>query len=296
MRPHALRTIVVLAALAALMALPVSAQQGVEVSQESVQGRPVFDAGAGPAYYVWSDGEGFHVHWGGRGGTWSFRGEVTTDGTITSLKREDWELDDLIRRTNNAISWEAQTSGATDGFAFTTSQSADWVQFTLYVDGRLIPPAQIFIGTRGMRPAGNPFVLRVRGGFSRDRWPAVYRGQPRTPPTFNAAYFVWVDDDVWRVRWASRGARELSGLVSTDGRFSGFRKVELEGEDAVARAERLIGWETRTRGGMDGIDFRTSGERLNFTLLIDGVAASPSQIYLGASGAHPPRNPWRVTR
>jgi hypothetical protein len=296
MRLHALRSIMVLAALAGLAALPASAQQGANVPEESVQGRPGFDATAGPAYYVWSDREGVHVHWGGRGGAWAFRGEVATDGTITSLKREDWEPDDFIRQTNTTISWDARTSGATDGFAFTTSQSAGWIQFTLYVDGRLISPAQIFIGNRGFGPGGNPFVLRVRGGFSRDRWPAAYRGQPRMPGAFGAAYFIWVDDDVWHIRWIGRGVRDLSGLVSTDGRFTDFRKVELESDDAVARDQRLIGWESRGRGGMDGIDFRTSGERLTFTLLADGAAVSPSRIYLGSGGTHPPGNPWRMTR
>jgi hypothetical protein len=287
---------VVLAALAVLVALPASAQQGADVPEVNTQGRPTVEGGFGPTYYLWSDHEGYHVHWTGRSGGRSFRGEVQTDGTITLFKRESFERDDYIRRTNNTIYWDAETGGGNDGFVFQVSRSADWVRFVLYADGRLVPASRIFIGNRGFNPPGNPFVFRIRGGFTRDRWPAVYRGQPPIPSIFNAAYFVWVDDDVWRVRWVSRGARELSGLVSTDGRFSGFRKVELERDDAVANDERLIGWQTRTRGGMDGIDFRTSGERLTFTLLVDGVPVNPSQIYLGASGAHPPRNPWRVTR
>lgn len=299
MRRQSLRTAVAVAALAVLAVLPAHAQQGPVVPNEGIGGRPVFERGGwGPAYYVWSDQEGFHVHWSARGDTRQFRGEVSTDGTITQLRSEDFEPEDSIRRTTNSIYWEAQASTGSDGFVFTVSRSADWIRFSLYAEGRLVSPQQIFIGSRGSNPSGNPFVFRLRGGeVFRDRWPAAYRGQPPMASQFIAGYFIWVEDDVWHVRWASRGGnRELSGLIATEGSFQDVRTVQLERDDAVARDQRLLAWESRSRGGVDGIDFRTTGERLNFTLLIDGVPANPSQIFIGASGAHPARNPWRVTR
>jgi hypothetical protein len=300
MRGHSTRTMLAVAAMAILTVLPAHAQQGPIVSDEGAAGRPSLDSGWGPAYFIWSDQEGIHVRWSAREDeVRRFRGEIATDGTIASVRDEGLEPEDNVRRTGNTVSWEAIASTGYDGFVVALARSANWIRFSLQIDGRMAPAGQIFVGQRGFNPPGNPFTLRLGGEASRDRWPAAYRGQPPVPSQFGPAYFVWVEDDTWHVRWITRGGgRELSGLVSTDGRFNDFRRVQLEEGDLVARDQRLIGWEARGTGGsrLDGLDFRTTGERLSFTLLIDGNPVSPSQIFLGSRGTHPPRNPWKVTR
>jgi hypothetical protein len=135
------------------------------------------------------------------------------------------------------------------------------------------------------------------------------RGQPRLGALPNVGYAVWFDNGEWHLRWTStRFGRAASGLISTDGRFGDVRRVRLEEGDLVARHDSLIAWETRTggrgaydgrddgRAEIDGIAFRTNGERLTFTLLVDGTPVQPSLIYLGASGMRPQRNPFTISR
>ncbi|MDR7523378.1 MAG: hypothetical protein QN168_13045 [Armatimonadota bacterium] len=298
------RTSGILTALLAaglLTAFPASAQPettvapggGPTLAPDAIQGRPSFEAGWAPAYFLWRDHEGIHLHWAAVGALRTFSGEITTEGIITGLRREGREDSDL-RRTARTISWEAFTSGR-DGFVFTVAPPGGWIRFALRVEGRLLAPERIFIGNRGVHPAGNPFAIRLGEAF-RDRWPAVYWGRPSLVGAA-AGYFIWFEEDGWHIRWLARGwARELSGLISTDGRFQEVRRVRLEDDDLVARDRSLIAWEARSSGGADGLDFQTTGFRLTFTLLVDGAPAGLGQIFLGARGAHPPQNPVRVGR
>jgi hypothetical protein len=297
--------------LALFATLPVQAQQepsqqapilvqqvqgGPNVSVSGAQGQPAHSITQRPAYFIWYDREGFHVQWSARSSnTRQFRGEIATDGTISEFRGDQLENDDSVRRARNSITWEATAADGVDGFVFSVDNSADWLRFTLMLDGRLIIPQQIFIGTRGFNPGGNPFVFQLReAGGGRDRWPGAYRGQPRTQGT---GYYVWVDDDIWHVRWNGLGlGRDVSGLISTDGQFSNFRRVEFEQGDQVAQNSRLIAWQTTNTDRTDGIDFRTSGNQLNFTLLVDGDSVNVGQIFIGANGGHPARNPFRVRR
>lgn len=303
MRLRLIPITILLFGMTALAVMPVRAQQDASSSGASMRGAPSIEIARIPGYSIWSDEDGFHVRWTSRGGPHRFTGDVATDGTITQFRRASPERGDAIRRVGNAIIWDAHTAGGPDGFDFALARGPDWMRFSLLTDGYLAPTDQIFIGGRGIHPAGNPFVLRFNEGFV-DRWPAYVIGQPELRPGAfpGPGYIVWYDERGWHMRWTTRGwAREASGLVSTDGRFHEFRRVRLEGGDLVARDESLIGWESRGPGNwgsgdVDGIDFRTNGDRLSFTLLIDGVPAPPSQIFLGAGGAHPQRNPFRVTR
>jgi hypothetical protein len=310
MRTYSAGLIGILITLALLITLPVQAQQepvlgqivvpqvpaGSDVPVSGAQGQPSLQITQRPAYFIWLNRETVYVQWSGRGPTTrQFRGEIVTDGVVTDFREDQLESDDYIRRGRNAISWEARAGEGVDGFVFEVGGSADWARFTLMLDGALISTQQIFIGNRGAHPRANPFVFRFReSGGGQDRWPGAYRGQPRTQ---GSGYFVWVDDDVWHVRWIGRGTRrEASGLIATDGRFSGFRRVQLEQDDQIAQNAKLIAWQAISLDRVDGVDFRTSGDQLTFTLLIDGDPVSPSQIFIGANGGHPARNPFRVRR
>lgn len=294
MRLPTVRPLGVFAVLVALTAGHVHAQQD-SAAPEVLHGTPpAFEYAVGPAYYIWSGADGVHVRWVARGPARSFSGEVASDGAI-HIRQSSLDPNEIRRVAGNRVIWTAFSRGRPDGFDILLSESADWARFTLMIDGRLASTEQIFLGGRPIRPGGNPFMLRFREGF-RDRWPRAYHGQPNQL-TGGSGFFLWHEDDVWNIRWIMRGwEREVSGLISTDGRFHDVRKVRFEHDDHLARDQNLIAWEARNTGGLDGLAFRATGERLTFTLLTGGVPAHPVEIFLGSRGAHPSRNPVRVNR
>jgi hypothetical protein len=287
--------LVVLVSLVALAAGHAYAQQELSPAPDSLRGTPpAFDYAVGPAYYIWSSADGFHVRWIARGPARFFTGEVASDGAI-QVRRIHLKPNEIRRIADNRVIWTANSRGGPEGFDILLSESADWARFTLMIDGRLASTEQIFLGGRANHPGGNPFILRFREGL-RDRWPRAYRGQPYQV-TGGSGFFLWHEGDVWNVRWIMQGwGREVSGLISTDGRFHDVRTVRFEHDDHLARDQNLIAWEARSTGGLDGLAFRTTGERLTFTLLTGGVPAHPAEIFLGSSGTHPSRNPIRVNR
>jgi hypothetical protein len=265
-----------------------------------------------------------------------FYGEVTTtQGAIVNFRPVYPERGGIFQRRANAIGWDIVNAGGGEGFDFALA-AADTIRFSLTIDSRQATRNEIFLGRRGLHPADNPFALRIGapvgvvppnpepgpigvvppnpgpgpivvvppnpgpGPYPFDRWPAYVRGQPRVNFVNSPGYLVWLDDGRWHLRWTMRRwGRSASGLVSTDGRFNDVRRVSFEEGDLIARHESLIAWEARAEGRsaeIDGIDFRTNGDRLTFTLLVDGTPVSPSLIFLGAGATRPARNPFTITR
>ncbi|MDR7542985.1 MAG: hypothetical protein QN120_01895 [Armatimonadota bacterium] len=278
-------------ALAALTALPAGAQSEPGLPRGSAIGAPSTSLWAREGYFIWADGDRFHVRWTAIAVHRLFSGEIISDGGIRALILVGAETGEVLRRGGNTVTWRARTVG-TEGFDFTLAESSGWVRFALSMDGRLASPGAIFIGHRGTHPPDNPFFVFVSetGGGG---WPPHHRGQP---PFFGFGYYIWHDGDEWHIRWQGRGWGRLSGLVSTDGRFHEVGRVRLEGDDLLARGRGLIAWEASASGDADGVDFRTTGRRLHFTLLVNGAPISPNLIFIGAGGTHPGANPYTVTR
>jgi hypothetical protein len=285
-------TVMIAGALAVASAPPAGAQSEPGLPRGSALGTPSFGPGAPEGYVIWADADRFHVRWTAVAVRRLFTGEITADGGIRALIPVGVETGEVFRRGPDTVVWRARTVG-TEGFDFSLAESSGWVRFALSIDGRLASPDAIFVGRRGAHPPGNPFLVFVTetgaGG-----WPVNHRGQP---PFFGSGYYVWHDGEEWHVRWQGRGwGGALSGLVSTDGRFQGVQRVRLEEDDLIARGRGLIAWETRGGGDADGVDFRTTGRQLRFTLLLHGAPISPSLIFIGAGGIHPGANPYTVTR
>lgn len=112
-------------------------------------------------------------------------------------------------------------------------------------------------------------------------------------------YFVWRDGDVWRVRSkTSEKAHRFGGSVLVRG--GKVKTVAAAGMEGIRRrhparfdAGRLSGdrtridFDLRTKGGIDGFDFRVEGSAaaIEFDLRIDGTAI-PGRVQIGATG-HP---------
>jgi hypothetical protein len=286
----------VLVALALLGIGPAEAQTGEQIELGSTQGEPqTFGRDAG--YFIWADGDTFHVRWRSGARLRSFSGDISTDGAVRDLKRVDLDPGDVTRRGDSTIVWSARTRGGYEGFSFELSRRADWVRFQLLIDGRLARPDEIHLGRGRARVGSNPFVLRLREASRPDDWSRGLAGRPRFYGD-RPGYYVWQDRDGFHVHWTMGGSsRRASGLITTDGRFFDAEAVRFEPhEDAMASDARLIAWETVTADGVDGVRFRVGGSRLTFTLLIDGALASVGRVYLGAGGDSPPRNPFTISR
>src|SRR5262245_47318923 len=73
--------------VAAIAAGPVSAAEAWRFD-----GRPEFQAGSDRGYFVWRDGDSWHVRWTTQGAERRFTGSVTAEGgDLRSLKRIDVE-------------------------------------------------------------------------------------------------------------------------------------------------------------------------------------------------------------
>ncbi|MDR7555308.1 MAG: hypothetical protein QN157_06835 [Armatimonadota bacterium] len=243
-------------------------------------------------YSIWIEGDVVRVRWSSRGASRLFSGDATADRALLDVRAVGLEPGDVVRRVGNTVTWLARARGGVDGVDLLAARATRWVRFTLLIDGRLATRDEIVLGRGLRRPPGNPFVLSLAPDFGRDRWPPIVRGRPGT--VLGVGYLIWLDDDLWQVRWVGAG-REAAGLVTTDGRFHEVRRERLEGDDRMARGGSLVAWAARGYD-LDGVAFRTDGSRLTFTLLLDGALAAPHQIWLGARGAHPPRNPFTVGR
>jgi hypothetical protein len=292
---HLLWGMVALSLAAALIAAPAGAQ-GMGPDQPEVRGAPTrIDPGALTGYLIWMDGETVAVRWTARA-SHRFTGEVTVDAPIAWVRGTNLERGDIVRRADYGVSWDATASGGMDGFDFAT-RGATTLRLVFYIDGRLARRDQIFLGRGLQHPGGNPFALRLGGGAGFDRWPSYVHGQPYG--FGGPGYYIWVDErGWWQMRWVTRGwGREASGLVTTDGRLTDVRRIGLEEGDSFARDDSLIAWETRGRfRDQDGFMFRAQGNRLTFTLLIDGMPAGPGQIFIGSGGVRPSHNPFRLGR
>lgn len=133
-----------------------------------------FDPGDTMGYFIWRDRAGFHL-WvttydnderpGGlnRDEERHFMGMITTDGEFTHVDLDQEEGNDRvkIRRDDQKIGFDLTTQGQADGLNFRV-RGADWIKFTLYIDGEPAESKRIFVGEDNYHPEDNSFVLRNR--------------------------------------------------------------------------------------------------------------------------------------
>jgi hypothetical protein len=160
-------------------------------------GRPTFKEGSDRAYFVWSDGNDWHVRWTTLGQTQTFTGTVRAlGGEIKDLKRIDVDAElKVVRpgrparvvrgpagrlrvapgrgavvtsRTNDHITqvddqlirWNTRTDDDIDGIDFEVDDVRT-LTFDLKINGDS-RPLSVDVGRNNVHPADNPFVVRIR--------------------------------------------------------------------------------------------------------------------------------------
>lgn len=136
----------------------------------------------------------------------------------------------------------------------------------------------------GQPPSGQPMI-----------WAGQANGQPAIQTTTTPTYYIWFDQNGWHVRWSSIGPNLFSGQLTTNGQFTDVRSDGRLGKWVTTQGDRLP-FLSGIVGGIDGFDFKTTGDTLTFSLLVNQRMVSPSQVVLGSAGARASAMPFTLTR
>lgn len=160
-------------------------------------GRPVFAEGVDQGYYVWRDGDSWHLRWTTKGIMRSFSGAVTAEGgELKSLKRIDVESETKVlypgrtRRVvvgprgrvravggrpavvetrvqdkiehdgKDRIVFSTKTNDDIDGFDFKVGDKVTGLRFVLEIDGQPRPNF-VEVGRNNQKVPGLPLVVRL---------------------------------------------------------------------------------------------------------------------------------------
>jgi hypothetical protein len=162
-------------------------------------GKPSFKAGDGRSYYVWRDGNTWHLRWTTFGETHLFSGSVVAEGgEISSLKRIDLETerrviapgraphvvvgprgrvrgvtggrpavvetgarDRVDKEGDRRIVFNTHTNDDIDGFDFKVDKDVKALRLSLQIDGKP-RPREIEVGSANSHVTADPVVVDLR--------------------------------------------------------------------------------------------------------------------------------------
>ena len=268
------------------------------------QNRPTgVDPAASASYYIWQDGDRWHVQTINSGSRHLFAGTVETDGAFSDVSAMASENSERIamKVRNQKIEFSFNSLARTDGFSFTVSGSQN-ATFTLFIDDRPVDPANIYLGRQNRHPNSYSFPINNSTNYSYNNDPVNllrFQGQPTALTTGNIlGYFIWQEGDRWFLKTTTQGAqRQFTGTIRTGGSFVNVTRNSLEDNDIVKlnEASNEIGFTLRTENDQDGISFQLSNTMdATFMLFLDGQAINPLNIYLGSQNLHPSVNPFSM--
>jgi hypothetical protein len=167
---------------------------GARAQGDMFEGKPVFAEGADLGYYVWKDGQKWHIRWTTMGKLRRFTGSVVAEGgKLKSLKRIDVESErrvlypgraphvvygprgrayprggrapvvverkqDIIEKDGDyRIVFTAATNNDIDGFDFNVDDKVTLLRFVLQIDGQSLP-RQVEIGKENRNATKLPLV------------------------------------------------------------------------------------------------------------------------------------------
>jgi len=168
----------------------------VMAQAQMFEGKPAFAEGVDLGYFIWRDGDSWHIRWTTKGQMRRFSGSVAAEGgELKSLKRIDVESerrvlypghaprvvygprgrahvrrgsgpvvverdqDKIEKDGKNRIVFLARTNDDIDGFDFKVDKKVDVLRFVLEIDGRQMPQ-RVEIGKNNQKAESLP--LRVR--------------------------------------------------------------------------------------------------------------------------------------
>lgn len=168
-------------------------------SASTFDGKPDFSKGDEISYYVWREGDEWHVRWTTNGTTHRFNGSVLSEGgELKSLKRIDVESEGRVVRSGRAphvvrgprgrvigvgggrapvvvnreqdkiekdgdrrIHFLSANDGDIDGFDFKVDKNATSLKFAFEIDGRTAP-RKVEVGKSNSKVSGVPFTVSLK--------------------------------------------------------------------------------------------------------------------------------------
>ena len=161
-------------------------------------GRPAFSEGSDRGYFIWREGDTWHVRWTTKGQLLRFSGSVTAEGgELKSLKRIDVEeerrliapgrparvvvgprgrarvkpgtgpvvatreQDKIEKDGDRRIMWVARTDADIDGFNFKTDSKVTSLRFNLEIEGKS-EAAFVYAGAARHQMNANPFRVDLK--------------------------------------------------------------------------------------------------------------------------------------
>ena len=267
-------------------------------------GAPVFAKKSPVGFWTWADPDNtWHVR------TVSLKPRLfdgviyIENGRLTGLTKTHTEWGDAVYASPDGtkIYFHLLTAGfGTDGFDFKAS-SRD-VRFNVKVDKK-VALKMVHVGAMGATPAGMPF-------FSSNAAPVVVAPPPPANPIYGRptmmtptspmAYWIWAEPNgIWNIYvTTARAAHRFHGrIVTQDGVFTGLSTSRPEWGGAVRPVTpKLIEYDLRAQGSVDGFKFKASTPCIAFYPQIDGAAAGMQHVFLGAGNMRPTSTPFRFCR
>lgn len=158
--------------------------QRVRAQQVEVfDGQPTFTEGMSTGYYIWREGDLWHVRWTTTGTKRHFAGLVLAkSGDLKSLKRIDLESGTLVVRRGSRggrpavtrkeqdkvekdgkqrIRFNSQNDGDIDGFDFKVDKNVMALRFTLEISGKAAHN-RVEAGKNNQKMSETPFTVKLK--------------------------------------------------------------------------------------------------------------------------------------
>jgi hypothetical protein len=138
----------------------------LRAAEPDPRGKPEgMKAGDTVRWYVWHDGDGWHVRTTTKKALHEFTGTMRViNGQVTGVNlakienagaTKDWWR---LSEGNKVVTLDLRTDGGMDGFDFQVGDKANQIEFTLFIDGKEKKDL-IFVGKNAANPSAANFVL-----------------------------------------------------------------------------------------------------------------------------------------
>ena len=132
-------------------------------------------------------------------------------------------------------------------------------------------------------------------------WPNHVYG---TPTDFEAGaangWYFWKNDDGFHLcsTTPSDALHPFKAVLKTNGQFGDISKTRLEAADDInlMDAGHTLVVRFHTHDGVDCVNFRTDGNKLNLRLEEFGINVPTGHVFIGHNNVHPASNPFTITR
>lgn len=253
-----------------------------------------FETRNAPGYYIWEEGDRWHVRTVNGGTQRLFTGMIETEGTFSEVAvKESEKITRLaVNVQSDKIEFHFNTQAANDGFSFLLSRGRR-MKVTLFVDGLPAEPEMIYLEPKGRHPQRHTFNLGAgdRDNGRDDDW-GKNRGPFQGRLALNAADlqgkptalvpgevlggFIWQEQDRWYLQTSTTGPeRQFTGTIESDGKITDVKKLRSGRKDGavVETGDNKIKFTFKTGGSKSGflLDF-DEGLRLNQPDKVSGLS------------------------